>query len=43
MRALVIERTALAEAQADIERPRLIVQKLQRSQFGRRTERLGDE
>ena len=30
------------EAQAEIERLRLIVQKLQRSQFGRRAERLDD-
>jgi hypothetical protein len=34
------ERTALSEAQAEIERLRLIVQKLQRLQFGRRAERL---
>jgi len=33
------ERTALSEAQAEIERLRLIVQKLQRQQFGRRAER----
>jgi transposase len=37
------ERTGLAEAQAEIERLRLIVQKLQRSQFGRRAERLDDD
>jgi transposase len=38
------ERTALSEAQAEIERLRLIVQTLQRSQFGRRAERLdGDQ
>src|SRR6476660_6101662 len=37
------ERKALTEAQAEIERLRLIVQKLQRSQFGRRAERLDDE
>jgi transposase len=38
------ERTALSEAQAEIERLRLIVQKLQRLQFGRRAERLdGDQ
>jgi transposase len=38
------ERTALSEAQAEIERLWLIVQKLQRLQFGRRAERLeGDQ
>jgi transposase len=38
------DRTALSEAQAEIERLRLIVQKLQRLQFGRRAERLdGDQ
>ncbi len=38
------ERTALCEAQAEIERLWLIVQKLQRLQFGRRGERLhGDQ
>src|ERR1700730_3139458 len=38
------ERAALTEAQAEIERLRLIVQKLQRLQFGRRAERLdGDQ
>jgi transposase len=42
-RALAAERTALSEAQAEIERLRLIVQKLQRSQFGRRAERLEDD
>jgi transposase len=40
VRSLAAERTALSEAQAEIERLRLIVQKLQRSQFGRRAERL---
>ncbi len=40
VRTLVAERAALSEAQAEIERLRLIVQKLQRSQFGRRAERL---
>src|SRR2546423_1042007 len=39
VRSLAAERTALSEAQAEIERLRLIVQKLQRSQFGRRAER----
>jgi transposase len=44
VRALAAERTsALSEAQAEIERLRLIVQKLQRSQFGRRAEQLGDD
>jgi transposase len=38
------ERKALSEAQAEIERLRLIVQKLQRLQFGRRAERVdGDQ
>jgi transposase len=40
VRTLAVERTALSEAQAEIERLRLIIQKLQRSQFGRRAERL---
>ena len=43
VRTLAAERTALSEAQAEIERLRLIVQKLQRSQFGRRAERLDDD
>jgi transposase len=43
VRGLAVERTALTEAQAEIERLRLIVQKLQRSQFGRRAERLDKE
>src|SRR6202795_4281943 len=43
VRGLAAERTALSEAQAEIERRRLIVQKLQRSQFGRRAERLDDD
>jgi transposase len=43
VRGLAAERTALSEAQAEIERLRLIVQKLQRSQFGRRAERLDDD
>ena len=44
VRALAAERTtALSEAQAEIERLRLIVQKLQRNQFGRRAERLDDD
>ena len=43
VRGLAAEHTALSEAQAEIERLRLIVQKLQRSQFGRRAERLDDD
>lgn len=43
VRTLAAERTNLTEAQAAIERLRLIVQKLQRSQFGRRAERLDDD
>jgi transposase len=44
VRRLAAERaTALSEAQAEIERLRLIVQKLQRGQFGRRAERLDDD
>jgi hypothetical protein len=41
VRTLGTERANLTEAQAEIERLRLIVQKLQRSQFGRRTETPG--
>lgn len=36
------ERKALTQAQAEIERLRLIVKKLQRQQFGRRAERLAE-
>src|SRR5882724_5198241 len=43
VRTLATERANLTEAQAEIERLRLIVQKLQRSQFGRRAERLDDD
>jgi transposase len=43
VRTLAAERASLSEAQAEIERLRLIVQKLQRSQFGRRAERLDDD
>jgi transposase len=43
VRTLAADRTALSEAQAEIDRLRLIVQKLQRSQFGRRAERLDDD
>ena len=43
VRTLAAERIDLTTAQAEIERLRLIVQKLQRSQFGRRAERLDDD
>jgi hypothetical protein len=43
VRTLGTERANLTEAQAEIERLRLIVQKQQRSQFGRRIERLDDD
>jgi hypothetical protein len=43
VRTLATERANLTEAQAEIERLRLIVQKLQRSQFGRPAERLDDD
>ena len=43
VRMLAAERVNLTAAQAEIERLRLIVQKLQRSQFGRRSERLDDD
>src|ERR1700682_4111770 len=43
VRTLATERANPTEAQAEIERLRLIVQKLQRSQFGRRAERLDDD
>src|SRR6202048_4620828 len=43
VRTLATERANLTEARAEIERLRLIVQKLQRSQFGRRAERLDDD
>lgn len=42
VRSLAVERTALTEAQAEIERLHLIIKKLQRNQFGRRAERLDD-
>jgi hypothetical protein len=42
VRTLATERVNFTAAQAEIERLRLIVQKLQRSQFGRRAERLDD-
>src|SRR3954452_5894949 len=40
VRSLAVERTALAAAKSEIERLRMVVQKLQRNQFGRRGERL---
>ena len=40
VRSLAAERTSLTEARAEIERLRLVIKKLQRSQFGRRAERL---
>ncbi len=43
VRSLAAERITLSEAQAEIERLRLVIQKLQRSQFGRRAERLDDD
>jgi hypothetical protein len=43
VRSLAAERAALSEAQVEIERLRLIIQKLQRRQFGRRAERLEDD
>jgi transposase len=36
VRTLAAERAAVAEAQTEIERLRLIIQKLKRCQFGRR-------
>ena len=43
VRSLASERTSLSEAQAEIERLHLIIKKLQRSQFGRRAERLDED
>ena len=43
VRSLAAERTSLSEARAEIERLHLIIKKLQRSQFGRRAERLDDD
>jgi transposase len=40
VRVLVVERTSLDEAQAEIDRLRLIIKKLQHSQFGPKAERL---
>ena len=42
VRSLATERTSLGEAKAEIERLHLIIKQLQRSQFGRRNERLDD-
>jgi transposase len=43
VRTLATECATLTDAEAEIERLRLTVQKLQRSQFGRRAERLDDD
>ena len=44
VRSLAAERTAFSAAQAEIERLNLIIKKLQRNQFGRRSEQLdGDQ
>jgi transposase len=43
VRSLAVERAGLREAQAEIERLNVIIKKLQRSQFGRRAERLDDD
>jgi transposase len=43
VRTLAAERPTLSDAQAEIERLRLIIRKLQRSQFGQRAERLDDD
>ena len=43
VRMLAAERAGLAQAQAEIERLRLIIRKLQRNQFGRRAETLDDD
>ena len=43
VRSLAAERASLREANAEIERLNLIIKKLQRSQFGRRAERLDDD
>jgi hypothetical protein len=42
VRSLATERANLSEAKAEIERLHLIIKQLQRSQFGRRNERLDD-
>jgi transposase len=43
VRSLAAERTSLREAQVEIERLNIIIKKLQRIQFGRRSERLDDD
>ena len=43
VRTLAAERGSLNDAQAEIERLRLIIRKLQRIQYGRRAERLDDD
>src|SRR6201987_132039 len=43
VRMLAAERAGLAQAQAEIERLRLLRRKLQRNQFGRRSESLDDD
>jgi transposase IS166 family protein len=43
VRSLAAERASLSEAKAEIERLNLIIKKLQRSQFGRRAERVDDD
>src|ERR1700726_1895462 len=43
VRSLAAGRPSLSEAQAEIERLHLVIKKLQRSQFGRRAERLDDD
>ncbi len=42
VRELAVERADLAEAQAEIERLKLLVRKLQHSQYGRRSEQLDE-
>ena len=42
VRSIAAERATLTEARAEIERLNLIIKKLQRSQFGRRAERLDE-
>src|SRR5690606_17180127 len=43
VRSLAAERASLSDAKAEIERLHLIIKKLQRAQFGQRTERLDDD
>jgi transposase len=43
VRSLAFERASLTEAQAEIERLHLVIKTLQRSQFGRRAERLDND